>query len=231
MIIKDERHKITKYHLLTSYIAMLQSNMVSEELEFAESQAEVESIRAVYDMVDQYQPCTISDINEKVFYHPEDTLSLYPLLFSNSITTFLGDNQIGSFLLISHTKLSFIGTIETDITQLQHARQLFFSITADKSYDQAYKVGYSSFIDVIQALFWIVRYDATIPYIFIQPHQTNYFLSICKYGNLHVYSSPKDTQSIESSLSTCGLLSWHGNEVDRFSNTEMIEGRFTSPEE
>ncbi len=219
-----------RHHPLVSHLGMLQSHVVDEELEFAESQIEEAKIKAIYDMTDQYQSHTATNIDENVFYHPEDTLLLYPSLLGNSVATFLESNDIHSFLLTSHTRLSFIGTIETDFLQLKQARQLFLNATDDIGYNEAYSVDQASFTEVIQALFWIIRCDATIPYVLIQPDQSAYFFSICKYGNLHVYTPQESKSSLLNDLTACGLLNWRGNEYERFSSSGAIEERFTSPE-
>lgn len=232
MIRLASREQVLQNKLLADYVATLQAHQINDELEFAFSKKKKNEIRNVYDVADQYKEGSTDNLKEVVLYHLEDDLFIYPTLLSNALCCFFQNNNVDSFFVLPHLKLSLVSTEDNGISHLRNAQQLFFKATNNRSYNEAYAVNSKSFNEVIQALFWMIRYDATIPqFIFICSKDTNYFMSICKYGNLHFYVVEEEKLKMLSELHNAGLQEWRGQEFDRLSNSSTIEGRFTTSEE
>ena len=72
------RKEVLKYQPLASYLAMLQADMIDDELDFAESEQAKQEIRKRYDAINYHQPGNVPTIEERIFYHPEEALLTYP---------------------------------------------------------------------------------------------------------------------------------------------------------
>ncbi len=231
MINPVDRKQALQYALPAHFVAMVQRHQIGHALDFISSHEEETKIRNVYDMAAQWEE-SANDVEERVFLHPEDDLMLYPALLSNALSRFFAGMDVDSFFVLPHLKLSIVGVEDQDNLPLQRARQLLLGATGDKHYDEAYKVDSVSFEEVIQALFWIIRYDATVPeHMLIYPESADYFITLCKYGNLHFHIKKKSKPGVFDQLRKAGLKAWEGQEFDRFSHSYAIEGRFTSSEE
>ena len=115
---------------------------------------------------------------------------------------------------------------------MQNSQHIFTEVASSRNYNEAYIVDKASFEEVIQALFWITRYDATIPeLILICPKNADYSFNFCKYGNIHFYIRKEKESKVARELQQYGLEEWIGPEFDRFSDFNAIRGRFTIPEE
>ena len=210
-----------KYKPLASYIATIQAHQVNDVLEFAETEEEKRDISKVYDAVHHQSLSFISNLKERIVYHPEDDLSLYPFLLSHALCRFFENEHIRTFYVMPHIKRSLVG-LEGDAS-LWLSQQWLMSIAGNRDYNEAYAVNQSSFEEMIQALFWIVRCDASISeYVFLQPDRTNYFMSLCKYGNLHFHLFRENELTLLNKLRYCGLIEWQGKEFDRFNNSNAI---------
>ncbi len=230
MINPVDRKQALQYALPAHFVAMVQRHQIGHALDFISSHEEETKIRNVYDMAAQWEE-NANDVEERVFFHPEDDLMLYPTLLSNALSLFFAGMSVDSFFVLPHLKLSIVGIEDQDILPLQRAQQILLNATHDRHYDEAYKVDSVSFEEIIQALFWIVRYDATVPeYILIFPESADYFITLCKYGNLHFHIGKESEPGIFDLLKKVGLKAWNGQEFDRFSDSYAIEGRFTNPE-
>lgn len=224
-----ERAQVLQHRVLASYVAMIQADLLKEELEFVESETEKEEIIALYDAVDYQQPDIANAIKEEVFYHIEDDLSLYPTLLGNALYHFFIQEEIERFYIIPYTKSGIISTIDSNYAPFHLAQQSLQEMIGSRSDNKAYEVDTVSAKNIVQSLFWISRCDGSIPKIFLQPDSRNYFINICKYGNLHLYVCNEDEAVVSNTLLNVGLRKWVGQEYDRFSNSTTIEGRFTIP--
>ncbi|WKN42347.1 hypothetical protein [Tunicatimonas pelagia] len=233
MVSLAERRFVLQQHMpLASYVAMLQGYMIEDELEFAESEAEKREIMNIYDAISYREKEVVDKITEKIFYHLEDNILLYPLLISSCLHNFFVYQGFTSFYAVAHVRKTIIGTTKTDYAPVQATRQALLDVTASNNYDEAYVLDTMSVKDMVQHLFWIARCDASAPeYIFLYPKDAYYFISICKYGNIHFYISGGNKSVLSSELKSFGLQEWQGREYERFSNSGGIEGRFTNPEE
>ncbi len=231
MIYPVERNQALQNTLLANFIAMIQAHQIDDELKFSSSKEEEKDIRKIYDLADRYTAGIDNKVKERVFYHPEDDISLYPSMLSNSLSRFFKADEVTAFFVLPHLKLSLIGEEDNGISSLRDAQQLLYRATGDRNYDEAFIVDTSSFDEMIQALFWLTRYDATIPeYVFISPENTDYFISISKHGSLYFYISEEEEFNVVSKVQDSGLVEWDQVEFERFTDSSVIKGRFTNPE-
>lgn len=226
------RKQALHYAPLFDFAAMIQSHQIEGEFEFISTDQEAKKIRSIYDLSSHHKEEAANNLITKVFHHPEDNILLYPSMLSNSLTSFFEMEGVNSLFFFPHLRMSIIGEEDNNTVALRKARQLLLRVTNDRNYKEAYQADQASFDEVIQALFWITRLDATIPeFIFMYPEGADYFISFCKYGNLHFYISPEsDKSALLNSLKKSGLQEWRGKEYERFSDSGAIEGRFTVPE-
>lgn len=231
MIHLINREQALQHTLLADFIAMIQAHQIDGELEFSSSKEEEKSIRKIYDVAGRYAEGLGNKVKERVFYHPEDDISLYPSMLSNSLSRFFRADKVLTFFVLPHLKLSLIGEQDNGISSLRDAQQLLYRATGNRNYDEAFSVDPSSFDEMIQALFWLVRYDATIPeYVFISPENADYFISVSKHGSLYFYISEEEEFNVVSKAQDAGLVEWNQVEFERFTGSSVIEGRFTDPE-
>ena len=188
------------------------------------------SIKNVYDVADQLTHKSSGDLKEIVIYHPEDNFTVYPFLLSSALGRFLASDSIDRFYVLPHIKQSLISTYDSDHPSLQDAQQLLLATSHDPDYNEAYAVDKTSFDEMIRALFWLTRYDASLPeLIILYPERADYFVNVCKYGNLHFHVREDNASAILKQLQDYGLEEWHGQEFERFGSSDVIEGRFTKP--
>ena len=105
--------------------------------------------------------------------------------FENLI--FLGDNK--NYWL---TKLSLE---RTDYKLLKDALQYLLDNKIGKRFNGALKVGNLELSEFIKHFFCLVRCDASLPYFHFIDSGQNFVGSICQYGNLHLDTLNKKTDS------------------------------------
>ena len=221
------RKEVLKYQPLASYLAMLQADMIDDELDFAESEQAKQEIRKRYDAINYHQPGNVPTIEERIFYHPEEALLTYPPVIGTALQNVLSYEEVDKFYMLPHVKGSIITRLNDGYPPLRKARQTLKQ-QSNEGYDEAYEVSLESTKEAIQSLFWISRCDASVPHIVIQPAERSYFMHLCKYGNLHFYASPESKDAIPlKALRAAGFREWNGQEFERFDDSGTIAERVT----
>lgn len=129
-------------------------------------------------------------------------------------------------LFLGDTKIPWLYQ-ENDYKPVQHALDYLKANKVGKHFNGALDINIKQLSEFCRHLFWLVRCNASLPYIYFSDPGFNLMMSFCKYGNLHLCTLNEltDARFNEVLKETQFYISEDGQCYNQFSKTNRINHR------
>jgi hypothetical protein len=178
-------------------------------------------------------------------YLKEDIEYFYPNAFDNFVLTLesksfkghsklLGIELTKLINLIGYNNLIFLGDANTawlyqdsDYKPVKEALQFLTDNRIGKKFNGAIQIDITTLPIFIQHLSWLSRCNAALPSFYFSDAAQNIIGTICQYGNLHITTINKKTNTILKDLIAKTKFNYLTDSVcyNQFSKSSKIKGR------
>jgi hypothetical protein len=191
------------------------------------------------DCLDKYPKLPQSDNLSEDFSFPKFFRAYILMLSSKSIKAHAKNLATEILNLIEHLSvdsLVFLGDAETpwlyqenDYQPVKSALEYLSEKKVGRKFIGGFEIGITELRQFITHLFWLVRCNASFPIVHFTNKDQQFIGSICKYGNIHLFTlNKKDDGLLQEALKKSHLTILHGEKCsDQFSKTGRLEGRQT----
>lgn len=175
--------------------------------------------------------------DEEIFFYPPSFKNYILTLHSKSFKGHIRSAGIEITKLTKHFSwetLIFLGDTElgwlhqqNDYKPVEQAQQYFTSHNVGKSFNGALHVDFTELPLFIIHLGWLIRCNASLPYIYFSDIGQNIIGHICKYGNVHISALNKSAdKTLKLAIAKTKFEYLKGNNCyNQFGTTSAIAGR------
>jgi hypothetical protein len=177
---------------------------------------------------DKIETVSVKDkyINEIVFRFPTNKADEYVDQIGRGLESFTNKLSWKSIMFLLEYPTLWLDQ-DNDFAPVKKALDHLRSIGVTKDFAGGFKVSGQELKALTKSLFWIIRYNASLPDCYFSGLDKDFVGNICRYGNAHFYFySEKLRQEVIEEGERIGaqIISEVGCQ-DNFEETSKIEGR------